>query len=391
MQSRIIAHMDMDAFFAAVEQRDNPSLKGKPVIIGADPQGGKGRGVVSTCSYEARKFKIHSAMPISIAYQRCPHGIFLRGNHQKYSRVSKEIFKILYDFTPDVQPISIDEAFMDLTGCVHFYGSAINTGKKIKARISKEIGLNASIGIAPNKMVAKIGSAYCKPNGLLEIKEEDLLTFLWALPVEKIWGVGEHTQSALKEMNIVKVGDLAKTPVNMLIKKFGIHGEHLHQLANGIDEREVIIDEEIKSVSHEHTFDEDTSDKEEVLNQMLYLCEKTSRRLRKYDLKGKTVSVKIRLKGFQTYTRAQTMGQRINFSDIIYQTALELFNAFYKPGMYIRLIGVRVSNFDDQYVQDSLFEDPKIQKDEDLHKAFDQIKDKFGEKAIRRGIYKNYK
>ena len=390
MNSRVIAHMDMDAFFAAVEQRDNPSLKGKPVIIGADPKNGKGRGVVSTCSYEARKYKIHSAMPISIAYQRCPQGIFLRGDHRKYSRVSKEIFKILYDFTPDIQPVSIDEAFMDLTGSFHFYGTAFNTGKKIKERISKEIGLTASIGIAPNKMVAKVCSDYCKPDGLLEIKEDNLLNFLWSLPVEKIWGVGRHTQEILNQMKIEKVGDLAKTPIKVLLDKFGAHGQHLHQLSNGIDEREVLIDDEIKSVSHEHTFDLDTSDKEEVLNQLLIQCEKVSRRLRKYDLKGKTVTLKIRLKGFKTYSRAITIAQRVNFSDIIYRTSLNLFNEFYKSGMYIRLIGVRVSNFEDPYVQDSLFKDPKIQKDEDLHKAFDQIKDKYGEKAIRRGIYKSY-
>ncbi|MGE0268228.1 MAG: DNA polymerase IV [Candidatus Omnitrophota bacterium] len=390
MNSRVIAHMDMDAFFAAVEQRDNPSLKGKPVIIGADPRNGHGRGVVATCSYEARKFKIHSAMPISLAYQRCPHGIYLRGDHRKYSRVSKEIFKILYDFTPDIQPVSIDEAFMDLTGCIHFYGTAVNTGQKIKQRISKETGLTASIGIAPNKMVAKICSDYCKPDGLLEIKEDNLLTFLWSLPVGKIWGVGQHTQTVLNQMNIKKVGDLAKTPLDVLVNKFGAHGEHLHRLSNGIDERGVVVDNEIKSVSHEHTFDQDTSDKDDVLNQILYLCEKTSRRLRKYDLKGKTVTLKIRLKGFKTYSRAVTMAQRVNFSDIIYRTSLALFNEFYKPGMYIRLIGVRVSNFEDPYVQDSLFEDSKTRKDEDLHKAFDQIKDKYGEKAIRRGINKRY-
>jgi DNA polymerase-4 len=191
-------------------------------------------------------------------------------------------------------------------------------------------------------------------------------------------------------MKIENVGDLAKTPIKALLDKFGVHGQHLHQLSNGIDEREVLIDDEIKSVSHEHTFDLDTSDKEEVLNQLLIQCEKVSRRLRKYDLKGKTITLKIRLKGFKTYSRALTIAQRVNFSDVIYQTSLDLFNEFYKPGMFIRLIGIRVSNFEDQYVQDSLFQDPKIQKDEDLHKAFDQIKDKYGEKAIRRGIYKSY-
>lgn len=389
MPDRIIAHMDMDAFFAAVEQRDRPELKGKPVIIGADPKEGKGRGVVSTCSYEARKFKIHSALPISIAYRRCPHGVYLRGNHQKYRDISKEIFAILRDFTPDIQPVSIDEAFMDFTGCLGPRGTALDLARNIKNRIKQEVRLTASIGIAPNKMIAKIASDYNKPDGLLQIKPDQKLNFLWPLPIGKIWGVGKHTEQSLHALNIKTIGQLAQTPIEKLSKRFGSHGVHLHQLANGIDERPVAVDGEIKSVSNEHTFEQDTNDQDEIMDQLLYLSEKVSRRLRKHDLKGKTLTLKIRLKSFQTFSRAESLDHRTNFSDTIYSTVLNLYRVFYRPGMRIRLIGVRVANFEDPYVQDSLFEDPEEKRDEKLHQACDEIKDKFGERAIRRGIYKS--
>ncbi|MCA9394376.1 MAG: DNA polymerase IV [Candidatus Omnitrophica bacterium] len=388
MPERIIAHMDMDAFFAAVEQRDNPALRGKPVIIGADPKGGQGRGVVATCSYEARKYNIHSALPISIAYRRCPQGIYLRGNHQKYREVSRQIFAVLKDYTPDIQPVSIDEAFMDLTGCLSDGRSPLDLCRAIKKDIRARVGLTASIGIAPNKMIAKIASDYNKPDGLLEIKPDQVRNFLWPLPIGKIWGVGKHTESALHQLQIKTVGELARTPIEALSKRFGTHGLHLHQLANGIDERPVAVDDEIKSVSNEHTFEQDTTDQEEIIDRLLYLSEKVSRRMRKHDLKGKTVTLKIRLKGFQTFSRAETLDHRTNFSDTIYTTALHLYKIFFRPGMHIRLIGVRVANFEDPYVRDSLFEDPAEKRDEDLHRACDQIKDKFGERAIRRGIYK---
>ncbi len=389
MSRRVIAHMDMDAFFAAVEVRDNPSLRGKPVIIGADPRGGSGRGVVSTCSYEARKFGVHSALPISVAYKKCPQGIYLRGNHRKYSQVSKSIFKILEDFTPDIQPISIDEAFMDLTGSYHFFGTPLKTCQEIRRRIKQEIGLNASIGIAPNKMIAKIASDYCKPDGLIEITPQQARSFLWKLPISKMWGVGKKMQQSLHALKIFTVGELAQYPVDRLIDRYGSHGAHLHRLANGIDERPVQVRGEIKSVSHEHTFNSDTTDRDEIIDTMLLLCEKISRRMRRYDLKGRTIGLKLRLSGFKTYTRAHTIADRVNFSDVIYETALKLFNEFHGPGMRYRLIGVRVSNFEDQYVSDSLFKSARDERDEKLHRAFDAIKDKYGEGAIRRGLYKD--
>lgn len=382
---KVIAHIDMDAFFAAVEQRDNPKLKGKPVIVGADPKGGRGRGVVSTCSYEARKFGVHSAMPISKAYRLCPHAVFISGRMKRYSEVSNQIFDILYDFTPDIEPISIDEAFLDITGSFHFYKTPLATCQKIKDRIKEETQLTASIGIAPVKFVAKIASDFCKPDGLLEIKQENLFDFLWPLPVEKLWGVGQKSQLALNKMGVKTIGDLAKIPRESLLEAFGVNGEHLYTLANGIDEREVHLNEDMKSVSHEHTFEVDTDKKDLLFATILDLSERVSRRLRKHDFKGKNITLKIRLSGFKTFTRAVTLPERTNFTDTINQTAKKLFNEFLKPGMKVRLIGVRVSHFEDAYVQESLFSDPKSERLEKIHQAVDTIKNKFGEKAIRRG------
>ena len=383
---RVIAHIDMDAFFAAVEQRDNPVLRGQPVIIGADPKQGQGRGVVSTCSYEARRYGIHSAMPISRAYQACPHGRFLSGNMKKYKRVSEEFFKILYNFTPDIEPLSIDEAFLDITGSYHFYQTPFKTCMEIQKKVRQELRLTASIGVAPNKMAAKIASDFCKPNGLLEITSEKLLAFLWPLPVRHMWGVGQQTQKALSAMQIQTIGDLARTQPSLLVRKLGEQGRHIHALAQGVDERKVEVDTETKSVSHEHTFDVDTSDREKIYQTLSWLSEKVSRRLRRDGLKGKTVTVKIRLANFKTISRACTLPERTNFFEDVYQNSKALFDAESHFYMKFRLIGVRLSNFHEPYVQGSLFSQTGLTKRrEQIHRAVDHIKDKFGEKSIQRG------
>ena len=386
MDSKIIAHIDMDAFFAAIEQRDNPEIRNKPVIIGADPKRGKGRGVVSTCSYEARHYGIHSAMPISVAYKRCPHAVFLPIDALKYKRTSKKIFEILYAFTPDIEPVSIDEAFFDITSTYRFYKTPINICMEIKKRIKQYLRLSASVGIASNKMVAKIASDFCKPDGLLEIKREDLLNFLQPLPVEKLWGVGPKTQKILNEMRVKTVKDLSRISREFLFRRFGEHGWHLFSLAHGIDLRELQVLNEVKSISHEYTFDRDTSDKVQINRTIMRLSEKVSHRLRKTDLKGKTVSLKIRFQGFKTCTKAHTFIQKTNFTDVIYKKAKELFDGLYKSGMKIRLIGIKMSNFSNPYVQESLFIDNSNHRKESVYKAIDVIKNNFGEKAIRRAV-----
>lgn len=383
MKDRIILHIDMDAFFAAIEQRDNPSLQGKPVVIGADPRAG--RGVVSTCSYEARRFGIHSAMPISEAYRRCKEACFLRPDMEKYKNVSDQIFEILYDFTDMVEPLSIDEAFLDISSSYHLFHSPIDTCKLIKNRIKNEIGLNSSIGIAPVKFVAKIASDFSKPDGLLEIKESHLLEFLWKLPVERLWGVGPKSKEILNRYGIKLIGELARHNRARLFDLFGEQGYHLHDLANGIDPREVIVDEEIKSVSHEHTFLKDISDETKLLATLSFLCQKVSRRLRKYGLKGKTITLKLRTGDFKTLTRAHSVVLRTNHYEDLYSVSLQLFRSVDFDDKMIRLLGVKVSQFEDLYVADSLFVDARNEKREKIHEAIDRIKDKFGEKSIHRG------
>ncbi len=385
MKNNVIIHIDMDAFFAAIEQRDNMLLRGKPVVIGADPKDGKGRGVVATCSYEARKFGIHSAMPISEAYRRCKSAYFLQGDMKKYKKVSNQIFELLYDFTDMLEPVSIDEAFLDITGSFHFYHSPFNTGKAIKDRIQKELNLNASIGIAPIKMAAKIASDLSKPNGLVEVKESEMLNFLWELPIDRLWGVGLKTKILLNKLAIFSIKDLALMDCQVLFKKLGDTGLHLHDLANGIDLRRVEKNEDIKSVSHEHTFDQDTNEVKELHKTISSLSQKVSRRLRKYGLKGKTIVLKIRTKSFHTVTRAQTLDLRTNHFDVIYSVSIQMFKRQYSLNEKIRLLGIKVSNLGDPYVLDNLFDDPQEVKREKVHAAIDQIKNKFGECSIQRG------
>ena len=383
-KNRVIAHIDMDAFFAAIEQRDNPALLGKPVVVGADPKGGKGRGVVSTCSYEARRYGIHSAMPISEAYRRCPDAVFLPVHMRKYSAVSRDIFKILSDFTPDVEPVSIDEAFLDITGSYHLFGSALETCRKMKERIKDQLRLSASVGIAPTKMAAKIASDHSKPDGLLEITPSKMFEFLWPLPVERMWGVGPRMQKELNKLGVQTIGDMAETSEAVLCEHFGARGRHLYALAHGVDAREVRTDDEIKSVSHEHTFGIDTADKRQIYDVLSVLSEKVSRRLRQYGLKGGTITLKVRLKDFKTFTRDHTFPERTNFFEPIYKTSKMLFDAFHQEGSQYRLVGVRLAHFHDPYVQEGLFDDPKTEKMERMHRAIDTIKDKFGEEMIRR-------
>jgi len=389
-RQRYIVHVDMDAFFAAIEQRDNPKLRGRPVIVGADPKGGKGRGVVSTCSYEARRFGVHSAMPISIAYQKCPRAVFLPVDDEKYSRASHEIYNILYGFTPEIEAVSIDEAFLDITGTYKLFGTPQKTCRSIKAKIKKETGLTASAGLAPTKMAAKIASDLKKPDGFVEVTKEGLLDFLWPLDISRIWGLGKKTGAALNSMGIKTVGDLAKTDVRKLADIFGKNGAHLWELANGIDERAVESETEAKSIGNETTFARDTLDKDMLLGALASLCEKVSGRLRHEGMKGRTVTLKIRLEGFHTYTRAVTVNKPTNFSDMIYRRAKQLYKDFDTKGKKVRLVGVKVSGLTLTGFRDSLFKEERDEKKEGVHKAIDRIKRKFGDVAIHRATSKGF-
>jgi len=387
-KERYIVHVDMDAFFASVEELDNPSLKGKPVIVGSDPKAGKGRGVVAASSYAARKYGIHSAMPISIAYKKCPQAVFLPVNMERYSEISERVLEILGTFTPDIEPISIDEAFMDITGSWHLFGSPEETCRRIKTAIKKETGLTASVGMAPNKMTAKIASDIKKPDGLVIVTGKGLKSFLHALPVSKLWGVGEKTGKSLARMNIRTIGDLARAERKTLSLLFGKHGDHVWDLANGIDERPVERETEIKSVSNEHTFGEDTGDKTKIQDALMFLSEKVSRRLRLSGLEGRTITLKIRFSDFRTYTKAMTTDTPTNFADVLYSNSLskvQEFSFWDNGGEKIRLLGIKVSNFGAAPTEPDLFPNNPVygSRKKDLYRAIDKIKDKFGDDKVR--------
>lgn len=376
----------MDAFFAAIEQRDNPLYRGKPVVVGANPKDGRGRGVVSTCSYEARVFGIHSAMPISIAYRKCPDAIFLPVDMEKYSRVSEQIFKILEYFTPLIELVSIDEAFLDISGTYKLHGTPHDTCVVLKNRIKKETGLTASIGIAPTKMAAKIASGLKKPDGLVEIKRENLMDFLRPLDVGKIWGIGPKTKAVFNQMGITTIGELAKISREELLSRFGKNGNWFWEMAQGIDESDVETERETKSVSNEITFERDTLDKKLIEKALAALCEEVSTRLRGDNLKSRTITFKIRFEDFKTHTSSATIVMPTNFFSIIYKESKRLYNNFEIGDKKVRLIGVKVSNLSSAGEEQFLFKDSADTKRENVQRAVDKIREKFGNNSIYNAV-----
>ena len=382
--SRRILHLDMDAFFAAVEQLDFPQYRGKPVIVGADPKGGAGRGVVATASYEARKYGVHSALPISLAYQRCPHAVYLRGRYERYSEISRQLIATLNEFTPVIEKISIDEAFLDITKSLALFGSAEKIGHQIKKRIYDDLGLVASIGIAPNKFLAKVASDLEKPDGFVVVKEGEEKEFLKSLPISRLWGVGQKTEAALKQMDIETIGQIAHMPEQDLSRRFGKWGSALWRLANGIDTRSVKPWETQKSISQETTFDEDTGDEEAIHKTLLGLAESLSRLMRKSKLKGRTVTLKIRLEDFSTFTRSKTLSDFVDSTQILKGVAIGLYKKFNKKNMKVRLLGIGVSQLNSvSGEQLGLFEQ-EAPLDAKMTKLLDSLQDKYGEGAVKR-------
>src|SRR5436190_23995976 len=271
--ARTILHVDMDAFYAAVEQRDRPELKGKPVIVGADPKGGRGRGVVATASYEARAFGVSSAMPISQAWKRCPHGVYLHPDMDKYAAVSRQVMEVLGRFSDCIEPVSIDEAFLDVTGSRRAIGDGETVAARLKAAVRKETALTASVGVATTKLVAKVASDLRKPDGLVVVPPGTEAEFLAPLPLRRLWGVGPQLGAALAEYGVVTIGDLAALPVDLLERRFGKVGGALHYRALGADEDPVGDRDAAKSVSHEHTFDVDTADSETIERTLLAMAD----------------------------------------------------------------------------------------------------------------------
>ncbi|HEY8391875.1 MAG TPA: DNA polymerase IV [Capillibacterium sp.] len=382
---RKIIHLDMDAFFAAIEQLDHPEYRGKPVIVGGSPNA---RGVVSTCSYEARKYGVRSAMPLREAARLCPHGIFLPGRMKRYQEVSLAIREILYEYTPLVEPLSCDEAFLDVTGSERLFGPAERIAREIVDRIASELQLSASVGVAPNKFLAKIGSDLRKPKGFVVIREEEVLSFLAPLPIGRLWGVGPKTTAQLSKMGVKTIGDLQRLSLASLRANLGDLGITLYQLARGIDDRPVETGETVKSIGHETTFQVDTADREYLTETLWRLCEQVARRLRRHELVGKVITVKIRDLDFKTITRRATLYQPTDFEEVIFQTARRLAEENDWGGKPLRLIGVSVSGLTGrESAQEPLFTAPAEQDLRRLHQTLDRIKDRFGESAITRARF----
>ena len=380
----MILHVDMDAFYASVEERDRPELVGKPVVVGGTPEG---RGVVAAANYEARRFGVHSALPAATAVRRCPHAVFLRPRMSHYAKVSDQIREVFHRFTPLVEPLSLDEAFLDVTGSEALFGPSIEIGRRIKREIREELELTASVGVAPNKFLAKIASDLEKPDGFVVVEAGCEQAFLDPLPVSRLWGVGRATGQALDGLGVQTIGDLRRLPESQVCRRFGRHGDHLWKLAHGIDDRRVVPDREAKSISHETTFSGDVTDMQILRSWMLSLTEQVARRLRKHSLRGTTVQIKVRYGDFQTITRAVTLPQATDITEEIWQAAADLLETRLPDrALRVRLIGVGVTGFTTTGTrQATLFEDESREVQSRLDRTVDQLRDRFGRGSLGRG------
>jgi DNA polymerase-4 len=380
----MILHVDMDAFYASVEERDRPELVGKPVIVGGSPEK---RGVVSAANYVARRYGVHGAMPAATARRLCPQGIFLPPRIDHYAEVSRQIRGVFERFTPLVEPLSLDEAFLDVTGSEHLFGPATAIGKKIKEAVRQETRLVASVGVAPNKFLAKIASDLEKPDGFVAVEPERVEEFLAPLPVERLWGVGRQGSKVFERLGIRTIGELRQLPLDVLQARFGAGGEHLWQLARGIDERCVVPEREAKSISHETTFERDVDDPDVLRAWLVDLTEQVGWRLRRHGLRARTAQLKVRFADFSTITRSQTLPEATDLTEELWQAADELFRRRLPAGhLPVRLLGMGVSGLDDSGVaQGLLFDQESRRRQRRLDAVKDQLKRRFGPNVLRRG------
>jgi nucleotidyltransferase/DNA polymerase involved in DNA repair len=380
-------HIDMDAFFAAVEELDHPEWRGKPIIVGADPRGGQGRGVVSTASYAARAFGVRSAMPIRQAWQRCPGGIYVRPRMARYTAVSEKVMDIFRSFTPRIQPISLDEAFLDVTGSMRLFGDPVAMARRIKDRIQSDTGLTASVGVSAVKSVAKIASDLEKPDGLTVVPEGGEKAFLAPLEVRRLWGVGPKACAVLERLGIRRVGDLQERSKGELVRIFGrAAGEHYLNMANAVDPREVHDDEEARSISHETTFLADVQDPEVIARTLLWLADKVASRMRKQGVRGHVVTLKYRTEDFRTITRRATLKQPLEHTNDLFETAKRLWKRFEGMGGKVRLLGIGVSRLESGGAnQMTLFDRENRNREGAAEKAVDRVRARFGNRALFRG------
>jgi DNA polymerase-4 len=377
-----ILHVDMDAFYASVEIRDRPDLKGKPVVVG----GAGTRGVVLSATYEARAFGVRSAMPVTRARRLCPEAIFIPPRHKLYGEVSKEVMAVFRNVTPEVEPLSLDEAFLDVGGAVRRLGPPAAIGALIREQVSEQQGITCSVGVAPVKFVAKIASTRCKPDGLLVVPADGVLDFLRPLPVGALWGVGEKAETVLARLGLRTIGDIADIPLETLRRELGVAaGTHLHELAWGRDERAVQPHREEKSVGAEETFETDIDDPEVIRRELLRLSDRTARALRAADCVARTVTVKLRLASFKTLTRSKTLPEATDVARDIYATACALYaGSGLSPRARLRLVGVRASGLRpaDGHATQMAFGERQAGWRE-AERTLDEIARKFGDGAVR--------
>jgi DNA polymerase-4 len=380
-----IIHVDIDEFFAAVEKQDHPELRGRPILVGGDP---RARGVVATASYEARPFGCRSAMPMAQALRLCPHAIVVRPNFERYEHFSRQIFEIFGRFTPLVEGLSIDEAFLDVAGCEKLFGPGPVIAAALKRQIHQATGLTASVGVAPNKFLAKLASDLRKPDGLVVVEPAEITRLLDPLPVRKIWGIGPAAEKTLATMNITTIGELSRTPLAMLVRRFGQTGaEHYHRLSRGLDTREVVIGGQTRSISQEVTFAQDVGDPDRLRQVLLGQVEEISRKLRQQRLLARTVSVKIRYGDFTTLSRSETLPEATDVTATLWTSANELLEAWAERSFQpLRLLGAHLSGLcHPEGRQLSLFADTNTERNQRLDKALDDLTERFGGKAVRRG------
>lgn len=375
-------HIDLDAFFVSVEQVENPQLKGKPVVVGGRPQG---RGVVAAASYEARAFGLHSGMPLVTASRLCPQAIFIQGSFPRYRDASQKFMAILADFSPYLEPMGLDEAYLDATGFESIHGSARQMALKIKQRVKDELGLNVSIGIAGGKVIAKVASEMSKPDGLLEVEAGKERAFLAPLPIAKLPGIGRKTEQKLNSLSIDTIGKLSIMPLKALKSHFGASGEVLHRFASGIDEREVEPPAVAKSTSRETTFGQDTKDHALLKATLRYLGERVGADLRQKGKRARCVTLKLRYGDFSTITRRQTLSQSTDSDQTIFETGVRLLNkALSGEKRAVRLIGIGVSELVEAGRQLNMM-DGSAQRQEQLNRAIDRIRKKYGFTTIQTG------
>ena len=381
----MILHVDMDAFYAAVEQRDDPSLRGRPVIVGGPSTV---RGVVCAASYEAREFGVHSAMPTSQAARLCPDGIFLPARMDHYAEVSRKIREIFHQYTPIVEPLSLDEAFLDVTGSMRFFKTnEEGIGRQIQMQIRDELRLVASVGVAPNKFLAKIASDLDKPAGFVFVSPEQVQAFLDPLPISRIWGVGKVTAVAFDRLGVRTIEQVRKLNLEALQASLGADfGEHVWNLSRGIDHRSVVPDRAAKSISHEITLATDTDEKDVIRAWLLELADQVARRLRRAERSGQTVHLKLRYFDFRMITRSKTLLNPTNLTQEIFEAVDEMFEHRVERRDPVRLIGVGISRFPDEPKrQKLLFEEESHDRNEKADLAADAIRDRFGHAALSRG------